>query len=533
MEVETESSSALPPEPPKDWKRCHAYLEQKRRFCRQLPVGCDEDSGGVPRFCGNHQHLLPHPPKRRRILCPLDPSHTVFEDQVERHLLVCPKIKLQRTQEAQPFYKYNLNAHGHGALSQQDNDGLSNLTFKSAKKLAQRVLLVHQQLFGSSGSTTIDPSQLSEEDIHAALPVIDLAQPELDAGLESVEIKHRIITGGTRHIHQRASLVGNLRRIGVLDALEAVEQSTSSKRDEHKRPKQHTKSRIILELGAGKGMTGLVVSGISAASGVPTKLLMIERAGTRGKAEKVFRKAQKFPVQSSDGTSKREAAAPAYPFNLASVKVERIKCDIAHVDIPHILEKDKSDGRQVVAIAKHLCGVGTDLALKSLEPIKDNLHSCILLMCCHGVCNWEGYVGRDFLRSVMEKDSDIPFGTAEFELMRKWSSGSCAVIDAKKTANTIERDGDLEHGSHNCLKDDEGNDATGISIIVKALDLSCGVPGFGRVCQRLIDYGRQEYLRNVLFSRESDVVEMLYYVPHSVTPQNAALVAYRKKYRER
>ena len=129
----------------------------------------------------------------------------------------------------------------------------------------------------------------------------------------------------------------------------------------------------------------------------------------------------------------------------------------------------------------------------------------------------------------MKKDSDNHFGAAEFELMRKWSSGTCAVVDGKKTVNTVQNDEDMEHSSHSCLEDNEGKDTTGISTVVKALNLKCGVPGLGRACQRLIDYGRQEYLRNVLFSRESDVVEMLYYVPHSVTPQNAALVAYRRK----
>ena len=45
----------------------------------------------------------------------------------------------------------------------------------------------------------------------------------------------------------------------------------------------------------------------------------------------------------------------------------------------------------------HYGSTGTDLALKSIVPIRHHINGYILATCCHGVCSWDLYVGRDFL----------------------------------------------------------------------------------------------------------------------------------------
>jgi tRNA:m4X modification enzyme len=61
-----------------------------------------------------------------------------------------------------------------------------------------------------------------------------------------------------------------------------------------------------------------------------------------------------------------------------------------------------------------------------------------------------------------------------------------------------------------------------IFALSKELGLACGGKGLGRACQRLIDYGRCEYLRGRGFT-----VKLCHYVPRVVTPQNALIVASR------
>ena len=91
----------------------------------------------------------------------------------------------------------------------------------------------------------------------------------------------------------------------------------------------------------------------------------------------------------------------------------------------------------ISVIAKHLCGAGTDLALKSMETIRGKVSSCVLATCCHGICDWKEYVGRDYLRQAMAANDDssppLLFGPDEFDLMRQWCAGSVACQSKKST----------------------------------------------------------------------------------------------------
>lgn len=68
--------------------QCKFFVTRKRRFCKfQALPGSD--------FCGEHLPEGVSTAKGARIKCPLDPSHTVFEKELESHLLVCnsrPKV---------------------------------------------------------------------------------------------------------------------------------------------------------------------------------------------------------------------------------------------------------------------------------------------------------------------------------------------------------------------------------------------------------------------------------------------------------
>ncbi|XP_049665120.1 tRNA:m(4)X modification enzyme TRM13 homolog isoform X4 [Accipiter gentilis] len=61
--------------------RCAYFVERKKRFCKMIPA-----SGR--RFCGEHGQQEEEN-DRKRIPCPLDPKHTVYEDQLQKHLKKC------------------------------------------------------------------------------------------------------------------------------------------------------------------------------------------------------------------------------------------------------------------------------------------------------------------------------------------------------------------------------------------------------------------------------------------------------------
>jgi tRNA:m4X modification enzyme len=77
-----------------------------------------------------------------------------------------------------------------------------------------------------------------------------------------------------------------------------------------------------------------------------------------------------------------------------------------------------ADSHESVIVAKHLCGVATDLALRSLAGFKttsaQSLLGVSIATCCHHACIWKDYCGADWL---LERG----FTSQDFEVMKHWS----------------------------------------------------------------------------------------------------------------
>jgi tRNA:m4X modification enzyme len=613
--ISTDNEITEEPPLPNGWTRCHAYNARKRRFCRQ--IRCTDSL-----YCGNHVHLTEKQEnecksastvndnhtggdtdgassiksrKRRRIPCPLDPSHFIYAHRIQHHIAKCPKVKLQQQQEKETYYCYNINTGGHGSLhskSTASSTTTTTMTTKStmehpdtstaehsndttvlrAHRLALAVLQTFHSLFlvESHHSEPCHPRSITYNQVRHALDLVDPSPQEIAAGLPDAIHAYRLRSGGPRHVHQQASLVGHLRTMGALPS--TPHESSSLLQD----------PCVWMELGAGRGMTGLVAVGVAAAAAAPRSvpLILVERTGSRGKADTVLRQQQQQqPLPNDNDTIHKDAAGKHLPHSYMrfdTIQWCRVACDLAHVDMKSLLAEqqqeqllktahtstDNTDALplRVMVVAKHLCGVGTDLALQSLLPIREHVQGCIFTTCCHGVCRWNDYVGRDTLRDMLHStDVRVGVGAEEFDWMCRWSAGTVltakggpgitrpvqtTTTESTSGENTIalnnteappnfkdeeddDGDDDLNHNRNDRL--DYASDSLSIASIVESLHLECGVQGLGRACQRLIDYGRLQYIQQCLFSLDEAVhVKMLHYVPDTVTPQNAALIAYRK-----
>lgn len=333
---------------------------------------------------------------------------------VDQHKIICPKAKRTRLAAEAKYYRANCNDGGYGELTcrpvQSDGKAKSS-TLEWAMKVARLVLVAHSELFVGEACKPDEVNQLSLKAIEAAIPLVDLSQPELDAGMEDEIKSFRIKSGGPRHIHQQASLVGHLRRIAALDDLpasSAMREKDASNGKTIVECERERKNKTILEVGAGRGMLGLVVGGVSAASTDPTRLIMIERSGSRGKAETVLRN---LPPRLSTKDDREERDGSKHYLDFYSLQWSRVQCDLSHVDMQALLlgehtdagcddkaavlsgtedasiKEEASSESQIIVIAKHLCGVGTDMALKALAPIRKQVSACIMATCCHGVCS--------------------------------------------------------------------------------------------------------------------------------------------------
>ena len=143
------------------------------------------------------------------------------------------------------------------------------------------------------------------------------------------------------------------------------------------------------------------------------------------------------------------------------VDVTRVRCDLAHVDIRKALDTHgrHEHSSKTVVIAKHLCGAGTDLALKSLRNLA-LIDGCVFATCCHGLCNWNDYVGRNCLLSLFcSKTGGLTsFGEKQFHLMRRWASAS--VLDDRQipNANSPGTDDNQSEDDHNNLVPNDDDD---------------------------------------------------------------------------
>jgi tRNA:m4X modification enzyme len=560
--------------PPASWTRCHAYMERKVRFCHGQCVAGRQ-------FCGAHETIDARP----RVPCPYDPSHTIYADLVEAHLTKCPKYVELQQQKEQPHYCQDCNKGGFGDFltattgpsgEKHSDDSAVQKKKKNlewAQQVALRVIAVHQEIF--TGKSCDVPTQVSLADIQGAIPLLDLGTDEMDAGLDQAVTDMKIKSGGLKHLQQQASFIGHLRRVGALESLykkprNHLEQPMEDRTTRAAHPVEETPTtttkthhRTILEVGAGRGITGLLVAGVSAVSRPHTQLVLVERDGARGgRADTTARRGIAATTKYNPADDNNDVATTTayYAFDISNLPCERIKCDLAHVQLNVALKKKpleegtshsckgsnntNKDQDELLVVAKHLCGCGTDYALKSLLPLRDDVSTLIMATCCHGACNWHDFVGRDYVRNIMVTNENgnvaggtrlFEFGDDEFKLLQLWSAGTVKVLDSSGK-RAVDQSGpsssslqvDDEHGNTVPIPIGLETKVYGVTRIVESLGLACGEQGLGRTCQRIIDYGRREFIKHELRFGNDDAVELIYYVPDSTTPQNAMLIAHRR-----
>lgn len=95
------------------WPKCVMWIPNRSRFCSGERVPGSK-------YCVNHIHLdtagtdSTNAASRRRVVCPVDPSHTVFEDRLEKHIKVCNKSKQKEMQSSCPYFVPNFNQGTQG-----------------------------------------------------------------------------------------------------------------------------------------------------------------------------------------------------------------------------------------------------------------------------------------------------------------------------------------------------------------------------------------------------------------------------------
>ena len=113
--------------------------------------------------------------KGRRIPCPLDGNHTIWESNLLAHLKKCNKAKQKIKDEKQIYYQHGINLGGCGSIQSDrsssrrgdnddnDNDEISMDISKDERyyqNFAIRILKAYEQTFPAASSSSL--SEMSE-----------------------------------------------------------------------------------------------------------------------------------------------------------------------------------------------------------------------------------------------------------------------------------------------------------------------------------------------------------------------------------
>nr|XP_033330164.1 tRNA:m(4)X modification enzyme TRM13 homolog isoform X1 [Megalopta genalis] len=257
-----------------------------------------------------------------------------------------------------------------------------------------------------------------------------------------------------KHLSQTASLLSHLERAGL------VQDNT-----------------CFIEFGAGKGKLTYWL-GQMIKDRKDSCILLVDRSSHRHK---------------SDNKLKNEQ----YP-----LVIKRIRADIADLKLNNIAEIKTFNYK--VGIAKHLCGVATDLTINCLnramqdKPIC-NVNGIVIAFCCHHRCEFASYVGKHYLEQCGFTSSEFPILCS----IASWAT--CGSISSR-----LHADSDKEHN----LK---------VTRYTKSLT-SSERETIGRKVKTLLNWGRLEFLNSIGFE-----CKLVYYTTTNVSLENMCIIATKKQ----
>ncbi|XP_035268535.1 tRNA:m(4)X modification enzyme TRM13 homolog [Anguilla anguilla] len=455
--------------------RCGFYVERKRRYCKMV-VACGKT------FCGEHANAGQED-TRKRIPCPLDPKHTVFEDCLAKHLKKC-----NSREKPQPvYYVKNINA------GPEDEDGPADevpLADRAKEELDSLIKKLKKAVHGLSCK--------HEERI--------LSHPALCEALS--DPKNGDVA--FKHLKQQASLLGNMKALGLLST-----------------------DRCYVEFGAGKGKLSHWIN-VALRGSDNVHFLLVERSTTRFKVDGKNRSTDSANTFERLQVDIQHLSLRKVPLlcekGLPVIGVGKHLCGAA-TDLalrcmlegpggdsgdhseqpPRKRQKREQQGERLGEDAEPApapepaptpaADVGKELAVSGLA----------IALCCHHRCDWRHYVGKEFFR-------ERGLGASEFTALQRMSSwATCGLRKATGRSDGAPPPGD---GSEQWEEEDhehaDDSIPSGLDGLVSAEDRE----HVGRLCKLLIDYGRVDFLR-----RKGFRAGLQYYTSRDVSLENVLLTA--------
>jgi len=291
--------------------------------------------------------------------------------------------------------------------------------------------------------------------------VKNIAFEVLNHNLIEEEIcKEHIGNAASKHLVQNSSLLGHLERLGTFQKSDAN----------------------VIEFGSGRGQMTYWMAKASK-SEAKQKFILVDKASHR----------HKFDNKLKDDDT---------------LNISRIRADIQDLVLDQIPQIKATPG-SVIGVSKHLCGAATDLALRCLatfsassENAQSKIETILIALCCHHRCDWNIYVGKEFLMENGFEPQDFPLLCG----LTSWATCGTGKPREKKTPEKEEKKEENPHVDR-----------------YEKLNLPRDLrEEIGRKTKRIIDMGRCDYIKKTL---QIPNVKMAFYVDSSYTLENVVLIA--------
>nr|XP_055074571.1 tRNA:m(4)X modification enzyme TRM13 homolog isoform X1 [Misgurnus anguillicaudatus] len=438
--------------------RCAFYVTKKKRYCKMIV-------GKGKTLCGEHANAGEETEKKR-IPCPLDPKHTVYENNLAKHLKKC-----NSKEKPKPcYYVKDINA---GCGSEDETIEEVSIADRTKEELDELIVKLKTALKGLN--TKIVESTLS----HSALdePLNDPKNGD----------------SAFKHLKQQASILGNMEALELLSP-----------------------ERCYIEFGAGKGKLSHWIH-IALKEAENVHFLLVERSSTRFKvdgkhknADSTFERLQ-VDIQHLDLNQVPLLKDKRLPVVGVGKHLCGAATDLAlRCLFDHLCDENDEPPTKRLKLRQEQ-GAGDEM--KSVPPTEATggglvVSGLAVALCCHHRCDWRHYVGKEFFRQRGLGPEDF----AAFQRMSSWATCGMRKFGSKISEQPSDRNTEEE--------DEHEKNEEAVPDILNGVMSVEDREQIGRLCKLLIDQGRVYYLKQRGFESS-----LKYYTSRDVSLENVLLTA--------
>ncbi|XP_050378772.1 uncharacterized protein LOC126796045 [Argentina anserina] len=472
--------------------RCKFWLPKKKRFCANVPLTPSP-------FCGNHTPRS----DSQWIPCPIDPSHSVLEENLEGHLRRCPLLKQLESLTHQPFYQKGINAG-----TEEDPQELEVVTSETVEdsalavdepKSGELIYILSEMKRTVYGMSVPDFYRLVEKiecvhksickDIYESCKVPEACGMWVKREVDRTSCCLQKLPFQEKHVMQQVSILGNMEDFGLIKSFIAKERADCDDgigypvKDEFD---YGNDVPAVVEFGAGRGY---LTQMLADCYGIK-RVFLVERKSYKLKADRSLRQKE-------------------------SLILQRLRIDIEDLNLNAV---ETLRGGPYVAIGKHLCGPATDLTLRCClgeqsnqsngqGSVNPNLRGLAIATCCHHLCQWKHYINKKYILDlgITKEEFHVIIWFTSWAVDADHGTDLPDVTDCRFHLESIEK--------KQC---DGGDGVEGVVKNMKAVERSA----LGFMCKQIIDMGR------LMWMKEHGLeAQFLKYVPSTISPENHLLIA--------